>query len=750
MNPTELPDDTPIELEDGTITTLADLRAQEGEALQAIYSAFAGMRDEWVLHRSQSGVETRWRKAAAMYWGEIDDVQMTPMEDTLRNGPRRRAKTPERSRVVVNIVRPKVDNAVARMCELLLPSDDRNWGIGPTPMPDVVQRRVGDMRQTVDPATGQPTGLTADAEAAGLIQAAQEAAKAMERVIDDQLTEATYNAESRKGIENGVRLGTMVLIGPIPKKQINKVWLPGNQGRQSLELKEKTVPSTVSADPWDVFFDPACGNDHQRGAGFWWRRFATRKELRRLIGIQGYDTDAIKAVLETKPNRIRAAESRVQRELCKDDSYEMWVYHGEVEPDQMGLLSSRSGGNPLEDVTMAQIVMVNDKVISAIPSWIVDGTLPCDVWCWRQADDSPYGYGLPDELEHQQAVVNSAWRQVMDNAKVSLGPQIVMKKTAVVPAGADKLDYSIHPNKVWLAADDVEDVNKAFSTFDIPSPLEELLSIANTAMQFADGETSMPQLMNGNQGTGPTPETVGGMVMLFNNANTVLRLRVKQYDDRITVPHIGRYYDFNMVNNPAAEIKGDHEVVARGASALIERDIQAQSAMAIAQLSANPRYAELMKADEELRVILRAAKFEPEQLMKSADEIKRDQEAAAQQGAPADPRIESARMQLQAKQLEMEDRAAQRDFEGRRNQEENQLKLASLEYNKQREQAEFEIAQTAASLDRDMGLLKIQTGAQTTREALAAKERMELLKIDNDRQIFNAEAALRVRTGAGI
>ena len=746
----DLPDDTPIELGDGTITTIGDLRAQEGEALQQIYSAFAGMRDDWVLHRSQSGVESRWRKATAMYWGEADDVQMTPMEDTLRNGPRKRAKGAERSRVVVNIVRPKVDNAVARMCELLLPSDDRNWGIGPTPMPDVVQRRIGDQRQTVDPATGQPTGLTADAEAAGLIRAAQEAAEAMQRVIDDQLTEAGFNAESRAGIEDGVRLGTMVLIGPIPKKQISKVWLPGEQGRQSLEIKEKTVPSSLRADPWDVFFDPACGNDHQRGAGFWWRRFATRKELRALVGIKGYDTEAIKRVLETKPNRIRAAQSRIQREMCKDDSYEMWVYHGEVEPDQMGLLSSRSGGNPIEDVTMAQVVMVNEQIISAIPSWIVDGTLPCDVWCWRRADDSPYGYGLPDELEHQQSVVNTAWRQVMDNAKVSLGPQIVMKKLAVVPAGSDKLDYSIHPNKVWLAADDVEDVNKAFSTFDIPSRLDELLAIANTAMQFADGETSMPQLMNGNQGTGPTPETVGGMVMLFNSANTVLRLRVKQYDDRITAPHLGRYYDYNMINNPDPSIKGDHEVVARGASALIERDIQAQSAMLIANLSANPRYANLMKADKELQVILRAAKFEPDQLMKTPDEIKRDEEAAAQAGGPQDPRIESARMQLQAKQIEMDDRAAQRDFEAQRNANENQLKLASLEYNKSREQAEFEIAQTAAALDRDMGLLKIQTGAQTTREQIAAKERMELLRIDNDRQIFNAEAALRVRTGQGI
>jgi len=754
MNPIDLPDDTPLMMPNGQISTLGEMREREREEVQAIYSAFVGMRDEWVLHRAQSGVESRWKKAAALYWGDDNEMQMSSLENTLRNGPTAKKAEPERSRVVVNIVRPKVDMAVARMCELLLPSDDRNWGIKATPLPDMVQQRVGDNRPTVDPATGEPTGLTADAEASGLIKAAAEAAKGMERAIDDVLVECSYNGESRLGIEDGVRLGTMVLVGPMPRKKTSKVWraqgqASGNPAGRSLEIKSEAVPGSFRADPWDVFFDPACGNDHQRGAGFWLRKFATRKELRQLIGVVGYDEDAIRGALETKPNRIRAAQSRVQREMCRDDSYEMWIYHGEVEPDQMGLLSARSG-NPVDDVSFAQVVIVNDRVISAIPSWIADGSLPVDVWNWRKADDSPYGFGLPDELEHQQRVVNAAWRQVMDNARVSLGPQIVMKKTAIQPAGRDVLDYTIRPNKVWLAKDDIEDVNKAFATFDIPSRLEELLAIANTAMQFADGETSMPQMMNGNQGTGPTPETVGGMVMLYNNANTVLRLRVKQYDDKITRPHISRYNDWMMCNSRDDKIKGDHEIDARGASALIERDIQSQSAMLIAQLSANPRYAPLMKEDKELEVILRAAKFDPAQVMKTADEIKRDQEAMAQQGAPEDPRLAGARMTLQGKQLDIQDRQAQREFEAQRNQAENALKVQSIQYNQAREQAEFEIAQTDAAMNRDLGILKIQTGAQMTREQMDAKSLLELLKIDNSRQLFNAESALRVRTGQGI
>jgi hypothetical protein len=43
------------------------------------------MRDRWVQHRAQSGVESRWRRAAALYFGN-EDVESTFVE-TLKTGP---------------------------------------------------------------------------------------------------------------------------------------------------------------------------------------------------------------------------------------------------------------------------------------------------------------------------------------------------------------------------------------------------------------------------------------------------------------------------------------------------------------------------------------------------------------------------------------------------------------------------------------------------------------------------------------
>jgi hypothetical protein len=110
-----------------------------------------------------------------------------------------------------------------------------------------------------------------------------------------------------------------------------------------------------------------------------------------------------------------------------------------------------------------------------------------------------------------------------------------------------------------------EDVQKAFWVFEVQSHQAEIAAIIDLAQKFADEETSLPQIAQGEQGT--APDTVGGMSILMNSANTVLRRIVKQYDDEVTRPHIRRYYDWNMQYNEDEEIKGDFEIDARGSSA---------------------------------------------------------------------------------------------------------------------------------------------------------------------------------------
>ena len=726
---------------DGRMVSEADYKAHEKEARQAVVDDLVKMRDRWVRHRSQSGVEARWRKARMMYFG-VEEGKSS-LEETLTVGPApKRGPQEIRSRVVINIVRPKVDQAVARMCEILLPIDDRNWGMKPTPVPESISKLVNKPNPTIDPRTGQPTGLTADQEAQAIIRAAKEMCEGMEQVIDDQLTECQYNGVQRRGIEYGVMLGSMVLKGPFPTQKISKTWSTTPDGVSTLVIEKSVTAASIEVDPWDIFFDPACGNNHQRGAGAWHRKFVTRKELRALRGQPGFDDAEIDAVLRTPPNRVRVAEGRVTRAPTEDDSYELWEYHGEIEPDQMARCSAGTGMD--SEVDFGVLMLVNDHCVGAMPSWVEDGALPYDVWCWRKADDSPFGYGLCDELEHQQGVVTAAWRQVMDNARNSGGSQIVMKRKGLSPAVAN--DWRITPQKLWFAGEEIDDVRKVFSVFDFPSHIQEMLMIVEAAMKYADQESSMPQMMGGEKGT--APETLGGMIMLFNNANVVLRQRVKLYDDDITRPHISRYNDWNMANSDDPSIKGDCEVDARGSTALLEKDIQNQATMNLAGITSNPRYAKYIDEVAELKLILKAFRIQPKDLLKPEDEIEKIK--ATPEQAPPDPRIEASKMMLQAKQLDLQNSEAQRAFEAQRNAGENAIRMQTLEYNRDREASEYEISMTDSSIQRDLAMLKLENDGQLTREQIAAKERLEALKIDAANQRFNAESALRVQTGQGI
>jgi hypothetical protein len=299
-----------------------------------------------------------------------------------------------------------------------------------------------------------------------------------------------------------------------------------------------------------------------------------------------------------------------------------------------------------------------------------------------------------------------------------------------------------------LAKDELDDVRQAFSVFEFNSHLQELLAIANAAMQFADGEANMPQLMGGEKGT--APETVGGMVMLYNNANTVLRQRVKLFDDGVTRPHISRYYDWKMANDPDPEIKGDFEIDARGSTALIERDIQNQALLNLANITNNPRYTPHLRERDELKAILKAFKVNPDEIMKPEDQVEQEMAQQAEQGAPSDPRIAVAEMNLQGKQMELEDRKEQRAVETQLAQQEMTTKSENLAYQSERERAESEQAMVERQLERELAIAKMEQDGIMSREELDRKERLEMIKLDDSRQKFSAEMAIKSKMGSGI
>jgi hypothetical protein len=229
----------------------------------------------------------------------------------------------------------------------------------------------------------------------------------------------------------------------------------------------------------------------------------------------------------------------------------------------------------------------------------------------------------------------------------------------------------------WLANGKDVDVQKAFKVFQLDSRLDHLLKIIEIGMRFAEDESALPSLLEGNQGS--APDTVGGMTLLTNNANSVLRRLVKQFDDQLTDRHITRYFNWHMQHSENEAIKGDFQIDARGSSVLMVRDLQKQALMASGQFVLHPQLAAFHKNKgyDWLRTMYESNHITPDSILEPEDKIpgiiERMDKAASQQ--PQDPRIAVAQITSQVKGAELK-----QDADNAERDRQHDLQMAQLKH----------------------------------------------------------------------
>ena len=786
-------------------------REKKEERLQAFGRTLSKQRDEWVRDRYSYGVDKRWIEDEDQYNNKDNIAKAaSQMMTSVEQGypvTTQMAK-PHRSTVFIGMTRQKTNAAEARVADILLPTDDRNWGITPTPNPYLMNMMkderpatdAGPMGQQMGQQQGLPmqqpgmapppqggmappqptmappgipapptpgmapeaaTGLAAMAMgpqgpqqitdqggqpmrmkdiAREVMNLAKKKAEAMQREIEDQLTECDYNSELRKMLHDAAVFGTGVIRGPIVTNRTRKAWQPYTdaQGQQvhQIEIVEELAPASFRVDPHNVWPDPACGENIHHGKGVYEREQITAKQIRELAKQPGFMKSQLRKVLEEGPKRSHTMEELRdddQRDVARD-LYEMWTYWGEVEHDDLDAAGVHAGDKDDLKSISACVIIINSTVVKAFLNPLEGGDLPYDFYVWEKVANSVWGYGIPYLMRSQQKVLNAAWRQMMDNAGVSSGPQIVMKPNVIQPA--DK-QWQLSSRKIWYATDDVDDVSKAFATFEFNSHQAELSGIIKMATELVDQETGVPTILQGEKGA--APDTVGGMQMLMNSANVVLRRLVKQFDDMVTRPHIRRYYDYNMLYNEDEEVKGDFSINARGSSALLIRDIQNQAFLNLLAAGANPVYGMYLDTEKLFRKALQAQHVDPAEVFKSEEEIeqmKEQQKAMANQPPPPDPRIEAANIR------------AQTDLERAKMQ--NAGDMAEIQARQAKMQQEAQIRMAELEMQREVEMLKMANAQNLSLEKIKAQLADTAIKERGRKELFAAEQDLKIRMGSGI
>lgn len=687
--------------------------------LDALGASMSGKRRDAVAAKAASGIETEWEGDEAFYQGYDEhnrhEFVNTASKPTEGGGSSKIADSNTGSTVFPNITQPYVDAVAARVGDMLLPTDDRNYAVDPTPIPDMLQGLESFVQQPpaqpMQQAPGaqqqpQPPALTPVQQAvqalAKMKAEATRKAKKAETRIDDWLQEAQYHAEMRKAIDDAAKLGSGVIKGPVAVKRKSAVWQQ-DDGESVMVIKEEIKPASFRVDPWNLFPDPACGESIHNGSFIFERDYLTGKKLEDLKGMPGYIDGQIDKCLDEGPGNQKEADSRApaQSQFTKDQ-FEIWYVHATVKADELIAAGCDCGEEDKRKRTYpAMLTMVNNHVIRAALNPLDSGDFPYDIIPWKRRPGMPWGMGLARQLRTPQRIVVGASRALMNNAGLGSGPQIVVRRGVQPENGL----WEVTPLKIWVEDDDsTGNATAPVSAVVIPMLIAELQTIIQLGMKMAEDVTGMPMLMQGQQGK--APDTVGGMTILNNNANAVLRRIARLFDSCMTEPHIRRYYAWLMEYGEDPDEKGDFMIVARGSTALVERDIQNQEMVNILQLCANPIYKK--NPARAMDEYLRSRRFDPAAFDYTEEELAQ----IAQQQPPEDPRITAAKItadaQLKREQLESQQAADHAVAAARMAMQQQAFEASESEKDRALEQMridiEHQLATARLTSDERMGL----------------------------------------------
>lgn len=454
------------------------------------------------------------------------------------------------------------------------------------------------------------------------VEEAEERSNKMREVMRDQLGECRFNAEQRRMIIDGCKIGTGVLEGPVVGGSYRK--LRQKLGDQWLtQMTEESMPEYKSVDPWN-FYPMPC--EHiTRCEGVFIDKPMTRRELQELKLLPNFNLEAIDEILKEKPehgeaylNSMTARASVTGEILPLDKRYSVWKFTGSLTREEMEQVG----------IDLDEQLDVIDPIIEAwfcntrlikIKRHPLEGAyrLPYYVWNYEENETSLFGYGVPYFMRDSDRVIQSTWHLILHNAAQSAGSQIVRKKGAV--ESADETEEITGGTKQWYFTDPELTVNDVFGLFNIPSNIDALTEVHERARQNADEELAFPLLAQG-EPTEAVP-TASGVAMLMNASNVVQRRIAQSFDDEVIEPAITALYDYNMTYHQDDEIKGDMTIKPLGASKLVVKDMQAQHLLLIADITNSERFAPWMKDNKLLQAILRAAEVDSDDYMYTEEEM---------------------------------------------------------------------------------------------------------------------------------
>jgi hypothetical protein len=471
---------------------------------------------------------------------------------------------------------------------------DKAWAIDATPeptLPDfVVQDLQARMAQELQALMmqGQPTpdegqlreiaSRMKDQTMRAMKEEADLRVERMERKMEDQLIEGGWVKALNEFIEDVVTFPFGVLKGPVKRKRKSMQWVDGQ-----LQPVETIRNEWERVDPFMLYWAP-WASDIQDGFVIERHRMTT-ESLQSLIGVPGYNEDAIRTVLGNftsggltewlwTDTAKAEAEGKDTTEVTYTtdliDALQLWD-HIEGKLLREWGLSEEDIPDPLLSYP-CEVWLIGNNVIRASLNYEPLGRKPYYITAYETIPGQIEGKGVPDLCRDSQAMVNSAARALANNMGISSGPQVGVNVSRL-PPGEDITQ--MYPWKIWqFTQSEIADSSAPVQFFQPNSNANELMAVFDKFSARADEDTMLPRYMSG-ENTPGAARTSSGLSMLISNAGKGIKQVINNIDHNIIVPAIERLYEDNMRYSEDDDLKGDIHVVARGASSLVVKEAEA-------------------------------------------------------------------------------------------------------------------------------------------------------------------------------
>jgi len=490
---------------------------------------------------------------------------------------------------------------------------DQPWQINATPKPDIPEDAEAQVQEMVSKQVGEafaktgqmpdPASVRAQMAAEmsrfeeSLKEAAGDTAKRMEKRMHDQLQEAGFNSVLASYLGDLATYPAAIMKGPVLRKRKVLSWESVNGEAPTPKVEDAIVTEFERVSPFRAY--PAPGAVTPQEGYFLEHHTFSHSDLYNLIGLPGYDEEAIRAVLhesqygglnnwlgfETFDDEGQSVADSLQRTVFEYDALE---YHGPVLGKDL-----LEWGLDQEDVS--DPMAMYEACVWLIGSWVIKAQLNYDPLGQRPYYSTSYeeipgefwGMGLPDILDDVQGVVNAAVRSLNNNMAMASGPQVAVNIDRL-PAGQDITN--ITPWHIWQVEDNQFGTNtsKPIEFFQPNSNVNELLSVIEKFYQFADDFSLVPRYMAGSDKVGGAGRTASGLSMLMDAANKGLKGVVSNVDTNVIAPMLTKLYNYNMLYDKDPTIKGDAQVVASGAVSLMRIESMQLRRNEFWQVTANP------------------------------------------------------------------------------------------------------------------------------------------------------------------